>query len=73
MALRRSPGRTAEEALDGLRMHLDPRDIAAGLDIRLESVGKALDRAGKHKQAQIFYEADAKDRQRLREALGRAA
>jgi hypothetical protein len=65
----RQVGRTVEEALDGLSLFLDPLDIATGLGIQPESVAAALKRAGKLEEARVFVDAEAKARQRAREAL----
>lgn len=65
----RQIGRTVEEALDGLRLFLDPADIAAALGIQIASVAAVLKRAGHLEEAEIFTAADKKARKRAAEAL----
>ena len=71
MPVRHARGTVAEEAADALELGLDPADIAMSLGIKMTSVARALDRAKQSELALIFYEADAKARQRYNDVMGK--
>lgn len=67
--MNRNPkGVTAEEAVALTGYGCTPRDIADALGLQIASVGAALKRAKQYELAAVFYEADAAERERVREA-----
>lgn len=63
-----APGVTAEEAVALTGYGCTPRDVADALGLQIASVGAALKRAKQYELAAVFYEADAAERERVREA-----